>query len=129
MKRDHVLPIISIVSFVSFAPLAWWARRHPHPSLDVGTTRAIQHIRSSLLRSAVLVGNTITGSALVLNLLVLPVAFLFWKRRLRREALMAVGLSWTSALVRTVIKKIVDRPRPERGLVQVISRSSGTSFP
>ena len=129
MKCNQVLRITSIMPFVGFAALALWARRHPHPPLDVRTTRKMQQAKSSLLRSAVLVGNTITGSSVVLNLLVLPVAFLFWKRRLDVEALMTVGISWMSALVRTAIKGIIDRPRPEPGLVQVISRSKGTSFP
>jgi membrane-associated phospholipid phosphatase len=129
VKRNRFFFITSIASLACFVPLAWWAHRHPQPAGDVAITHTVQRPQSSFLKSVVLVGNTLTGSAVVLNLLVIPVAFVFWKRHLQRKALMTVGISWTSTLVRTIIKKIVDRPRPQPEQVQVMSRSRGTSFP
>lgn len=129
MKRFPILPVTSVLSFTGFFLLSRWAGKHPHPSLDIDTTHQLQRIQSSRLKAFVLIGNTTTSSAVMLNILALPVAFAFWKRRLREEALLTVSLSWLSALMRTLIKKIVHRPRPEHGLVEVTSRSKGSSFP
>jgi membrane-associated phospholipid phosphatase len=62
-------------------------------------------------------------------MLVVPTALLLWKKHWRLEAMMTVGLSWTSALVRMVIKEVVNRPRPSPLLVQTTKRSRKTSFP
>jgi undecaprenyl-diphosphatase len=73
--------------------------------------------------------NTLIGSAVFLNVLVVPVAVLLWKMRLRLEAVMTIATSWTNALARAAIKSVIDRPRPNPLLVHVTKPSMGKSFP
>ena len=82
------------------------------------------------MRSVVLVLNTLTGSSVLLNLLVAPVAALMWMRRLRLEAVVTLVSCWTSVLVRTLIKQTIHRPRPHFPFVRANKKKSkGKSFP
>ena len=129
MKRDRLLLLLSTVQFALFAPLAWWAHKHPQPPVEVGMTHLFQKKHSAFLHDATLVVSTLSGSAVLLNILAVPTALVLWKRHLRLEAMMTVGISWTSALVRIVIKEVVDRPRPSPLLVHTTKQSRKTSFP
>lgn len=129
MKRDHLLLLLSSVQFALFAPLAWWALKHPQPPAEIGVTHLLQKKRPAFLHYATLVISTLAGSAVLLNILVVPTALLLWKKHLRIEAMMTLGISWTSALVRIVLKEVIDRPRPSPLLVYTTKRSRKTSFP
>ncbi len=129
MKRDQLLLLTSTVNFALFAPLLWWGHKHPQPPIEVGITHIWQKKQSAFLHAATIVLSTISGSAVLLNILVVPTALVLWKRHLRLEAMMTLGISWTSALVRMVIKEVVDRPRPSPLLVHTTKRSRKTSFP
>ena len=129
MKRDQLLLTGSLVQFALLIPLGQWARKHPQPPVEIAISRLVQHKQRSLVRSFVLVLNTLTGSAVFLNILAVPVAALLWKMRLRLEALMTVASCWTSALARTAIKQAVDRPRPKPPFVHVSKPSRAKSFP
>ncbi|MDQ6643485.1 MAG: hypothetical protein M3Y76_03470, partial [Chloroflexota bacterium] len=129
MKRDQWLMMTSVIQCALFVPLALWARKHPQPLVDVATTHLVQKKQPPFMRRVVMVLNTLTGSAVFLNVQVVPVAVLLWKRRLRLEAVMTIAMSWTNALARTGIKNLVDRPRPNPLLVHVTKQSMGKSFP
>ncbi|MFL5592798.1 MAG: phosphatase PAP2 family protein, partial [Ktedonobacteraceae bacterium] len=129
MKRDQLLLLLSSVQFALFAPLALWAHKHPQPPVEVGMTHLLQKKQPAFLHDATLVLSTLSGSAVLLNILVVPTALVLWKRHLRLEAMMTLGISWTSALVRIVIKEVIDRPRPSPLLVHTTKRSRRTSFP
>jgi membrane-associated phospholipid phosphatase len=88
-----------------------------------------QLLLTSTMHAATLVVSTIAGSVAFLNMLVVPTAIVFWKRHLRLEAMMTMGVSWTSALVRTLLKRAIARPRPHPLLVRRTKRSFGESFP
>ena len=125
----HLLLMASAVQFTLFAPLAWWAHKHPHPPVEVGITHVVQKKQPRPLQVAAHVLSTIAGSAVLMNILVVPTALLLWKRHLRLEAVMTVGISWTSALVRKVIQGMVDRPRPSPLLVHITKQKRSESFP
>ncbi len=129
VKRDQLLLLTSTVNFALFVPLAWWAHKHPQPPVEVGMTHLFQKKHSAFLHYATIVVSTLSGSAVLLNILVVPTALVLWKRNLRLEAMMTLGNSWTSTLVRMVIKEVVDRPRPSPLLVYTTKRSRKTSFP
>jgi len=123
-----LLPLSSGL-FALFVPLAWWAHKHRHPPIDVAITYIVQKKQTSFIRSVVRIANICLCSDAWLNVLVVPIAMLFWKMRLRLEALMTVGMCWTSALARRAIKQLVDRPRPSPILAHVKHQSRGKSFP
>lgn len=129
MKHDHFLLTSSIVQFALFLPLAWWASKHRVPPSDVAITRLLQRKQSSGSRAGVKVLNTLTGSAVLMNVLVVPVAALLWRMHLRVEAVMMLVTCWMSGLVRSALKQVVNRPRPNPWLVQVGTQTKGKSFP
>lgn len=128
-KLDQLLLPASLIQFALFVPLAWWTRKHPQPLVEVLLTRTLQHKQPTLMRRIVLGVSTLLGSAVFLNTLAVPTAVIFWRRHLRVEALMTMGISWTNALVRTLIKQVVHRPRPNPLLVRRTKVSRGKSFP
>jgi membrane-associated phospholipid phosphatase len=129
MKRDHFLLTSSIVQFALFIPLAWWARKQRVPLSDVAITHLLQKKQSSFPRAVVKVLNTLTGSAVFMNVLVVPVTAVLWRMRLRLEAIIIIATCWMGGLVRSAIKQVVDRPRPNPLLVHVGKQSKGKSFP
>jgi membrane-associated phospholipid phosphatase len=128
-KLDQLLLPASLIRFALFVPLAWWTRRHRQPLVDIVLTRTLQHKQPTLMRRIVIVVSTLLGSAVFLNVLAVPAAIIFWKKHLRLEALMTIGIAWTNALVRTLIKQVVHRPRPNPLLVRRTKLSQGKSFP
>ena len=125
----HFLLLASAAQFALFVPLAWWARKHPHPLVELEVTHLVQQKHATWLRSTITALSTLTGSAVLLNILVVPAAAILWRRRLRLEAIMTVGISWTCALVRTGIQWVVDRPRPNPLLVRISHDKKTKSFP
>ncbi len=129
MKRDQFLLTSSIVQFALFLPLAWWASKYQVPPADVAITHLLQRKQSSCSRVGVKVLNTLTGSAVFMNVLVVPIAALLWRMHLRIEAIMMVVTCWMGGLVRSAIKQMVNRPRPNPLLVHVGTQTKGKSFP
>jgi membrane-associated phospholipid phosphatase len=129
VPRDDLLLMASAGQFALFAPLAWWAHKHPQPPVEVGIIHVVQKKQSRSLQAAARVLSTIAGSAVLMNILVVPTALLLWKRHLRLEAVMTVGISWTSALVRMLIQRMVDRPRPSPLFVHITKQKRSKSFP
>lgn len=129
MKRDRILLASSALQFALFIPLAWWARKHRQSLREIAISRLAQKKQPAFARNVVYVLNTVTGSAVILNLLVVPVAAVLWQMRLRLEAVMALASCWLNALSRTIIKQAIHRPRPHSPLVRTGKQSKGKSFP
>jgi undecaprenyl-diphosphatase len=129
MKGNRYLVAFSFLQFALFVPVAWWARKHPQPPLELAITHTLQRKHSGLLHATIWVLSTLTGSATLLNVVVVPTAVLLWKQNWRLEAIMTVAVSWSSALVRALIKLVVHRPRPSPWLVRMRSQKHTTSFP
>lgn len=129
MKRQRILLVSSALQFGLFALLAWWVSKHSYSLKEVVITRFAQRKQTIPKRRFVKVFSTAMGSAVILNLLVAPVALLLWRMKFRLEALMAPAALWTNALVRTGIKGLINRPRPKPFLVHVKGQSRGKSFP
>lgn len=129
MKGNRLLVASSILQFVLFVPVAVWARKHPHPPAELAVTHAFQRKRSSFLHKLVQGISGVVGSAVMLNALVLPTAFLLWKRNWRLEAILTVGVSWSNALVRVFVGQLIKRPRPSPALVAMSDDKKTKSFP
>ena len=125
----HLLLLASAAQFALLVPLAWWARKHPHPPIELGVTHLVQQKHATWLRSTITVFSTLTGSSVLLNLLAIPASALLWGKRLRLEAMMTMGMSWTCVLARTGIRWVVNRPRPHPLLVRFSHEKKTKSFP
>ncbi|MFL5663812.1 MAG: phosphatase PAP2 family protein [Ktedonobacteraceae bacterium] len=124
------LPLaLSGVSFALFAPLAWWAHKHPVDPLDVRITHELQKNHSPLLRHAITYVTYMSGSPGILRGLAFPVAWVLWKRQQRLEAVMTVGVGLSSAVSKEVLQRVINRPRPSPELVRVYKKAHGKSFP
>jgi undecaprenyl-diphosphatase len=128
-KWGFTLLAIDAVLLALFAFLAVWIAYHPVIAVDVTITRDFQANQSPWLRDIMLAVSYI-GNVMALSAgLIILAAVLFWVLDLRLEALLIVVVSATSALLNSLIKLIVARPRPSTALVEIIQASSGNSFP
>ncbi len=129
MKRYYFLLIASALQFAFLIPLARWANKHRQSPIDIAITHLVQKKGQSGVRGLVKGINFALSSGISLNILVVPLAALLWRMRLRLEALMTIATCWTSGLIRIGIKWLVGRPRPNPLLVKVTKQSDGKSFP
>ncbi len=130
MKRDHILPLSALAQLALFVPVVWWARRHrQQPAGEVAFTQLMQKKQTSFVRRFIQAVDSLTCSAALLNILVVPLAGILWKMRLRLEALMILATCWTSIVMRTALKDMVDRKRPHPFFVRVSKKARTQSFP
>lgn len=129
MKKSNLLLLSAILQFALLIPVSRWARTHRESLKEILLTRTFQKKENSHKYSLVAALNTLTGSSTLLNILVVPVGALLWKMRLRKEALTTLATCWTNAIARTVMKQLIDRPRPQRFLVRTRKKSHSKSFP
>jgi membrane-associated phospholipid phosphatase len=129
MRHKQILLLSSFVQFALFIPLARWARKQKVLLSDIAITHLLQKKQTSFARTVVKVLNTLTGSAVFLNVPVVPIFAVLWRMRLRMEAVMIIATCWSGGLIRSTIKQVVDRPRPNPLLVHVGKQTKGKSFP
>lgn len=129
MKRERFLLVFSSLQLALFALLMWWVSKHPYSLKEIVLTRIMQRKQTTSKRRFVQTFSTSTGSAASLNVLVVPVAIILWRMKLRLEAIIIPATLWTNSLTRMGIKRLIDRPRPKPFLVHVKKQSRGKSFP
>ena len=96
--------------------------------IDVAITHSFQQNQALWLRISMLV-ISYPGSSFLLPTLVLLTVVLFWSLGDRLEAMFVAGLSACSLLLNLLLKVLIHRPRPSGGLVHIIVKSVGYSFP
>lgn len=125
---ERALTVFSAVQFALFLPLTWWVRRHPVDGEDIKITDEMQRDASAILINAAR-GISYVSSPKVLRVVVIPLGLLFWKKGLRLEAVMTIGLNWTSEIAKNIVKRLVHRPRPSPALVRIWKSRHHPSFP
>jgi membrane-associated phospholipid phosphatase len=128
-KLDHVLLALSAAQLALYGLLTWRIRTHPVFPIDEKITRTLQKLTSPVWQHLASAVSYLGGSPAIANTLAFPVAAALWKRRLRLEAVMTLGVPFTSLLAGTVMKRLVNRPRPGRMQVHVYERKHTRSFP
>jgi len=125
LKRG--LSIFSLVQFALFVPLTLWVRRHMIDTTDVKITQTMQRYDSAVMRGARALSDL--DSPKFLTVAVLPVALLLWKVHLRLEAVILLAMSWTGEIAKSILKNVINRPRPNPALVHVWKKADGPSYP
>ena len=111
-----------------FGLLALSIHIYPLLPIDVAITRSFQQNQAPWLRITMLVISYPGSSFLLPSLVILTVA-IFWALGDRLEAVFVAGLSVCSELLNILLKFLVHRPRPSGGVVHIIVKSVGYSFP
>ena len=129
IKRGYILLGIYALLFVLFALLATFVHFHPVLGIDVTITREFQENRAPWL-SWLMTAISYIGyqNWLSIGLVVLAVV-IFWIVDLRLEAIIIAVVYALSGLLNALIKIIVNRPRPNASVVDVIQAATGKSFP
>lgn len=124
----RALSVLSAAQLALLVPLAWWAHKHPVDPKDLRITNAMQRDASGLLINA---GRILSylSTPKYLRVVVVPLGLLFWIKGLRLEAIITVGLAWTSEFVKEAVKRLVGRPRPSPAQVHVWKSRHHASFP
>src|SRR6266487_4818643 len=128
-KWGFILLTIDVILLALFALLAIWIAYHPVLAVDVTITRDFQANQSPWLRDTMLAVSYIGNVTVLAVGLIALAAILLWILDLRLEALMVIAVSATSAILYSLIKLIVARPRPSASLVEIIQAAGGNSFP
>jgi membrane-associated phospholipid phosphatase len=129
MKGKHLLTACSLLQFVLFIPIAWWAHKHPQPLLELAVTRKVQQERPGFLQKAVWLFSTLVGAGPSISVLAAGTTLWLWQRQRRLEAIFTVGIPLSNALAKALVKLLVNRPRPSPFLVAMSSNKKTKSFP
>jgi membrane-associated phospholipid phosphatase len=116
------------VQLLLFGLLAVFVHIHPLLSIDIAITREFQENQAPWLRISML-AISYPGSSFLLPTLVLLTVAIFWSLGDRLEAVFVAGLSSCSLLLNLLLKYLIHRPRPSAGIVHIIVKSLGYSFP
>lgn len=127
-KATVILLVGDAVQLLLFGLLAVSIHIHPLLSIDIAITREFQESQAPWLRISML-AISYPGSSFLLPALVLLTVVIFWSLGDRLEALFVAGLSACSLLLNLLLKVLIHRPRPSGGLVHIIVKSLGYSFP
>ncbi len=129
VRWGRILITADAILLALFALLAWWVHIHPILAIDVTITREFQENQSPWL-STMMIAVSYPGNTLPLQIgLIALAAALFALVRLYLEAVTVIVVSSVSAILNFSIKLLVDRPRPNSHLIDVIQHANGLSFP
>lgn len=127
-SRNLLLIGLSTVQLALLSLLAWWIRKHPVHSTDVTISHTFQKKQMKFL-DIISQLISIIGDAIFTNIIALLVSLFLWRLHRRLEAIMTIGISMMSLLVRRTLQQIVHRPRPREPLVHVSKKKKTPSFP
>lgn len=128
VRRLRRLRTYYIAALLVFTLLAVCAYLYPYFSFDLAATRRIQSFDSplvlSFMRALSVFGNGITP-----HVLTALIVILFLAMRRRSEAAGLLLATGGSALLNTLLKHIIHRPRPDALLVHIFAQPDTLSFP
>jgi undecaprenyl-diphosphatase len=126
-RRKHIIGYVLGGITLAFIALTVSIFIFPHSFIDLAFSQEVQEFQNPFLDSIMKLvswfGNS-PGSTVT----VVTGTIAFFAFKLRREALFVL-LTGASALVSTLVKILVNRPRPAEPLVHVIQKASLQSFP
>lgn len=117
-----------LIAFTLFGVLAILANLYPYFAWDVWLTRAIQTFKAPLMFEA-MYALSLPGNSFIPHTLTAATifAFLFFKRRTEAAGLLLSAGG--GAVMNTLLKFLIDRPRPTSELVTVSQSLKTHSFP
>lgn len=124
-KRIFIITITVIaLGFIVLSVLVWI---FPESSIDRGFSAKVQQHRYPVLDTAMKL-ISYPGYTEYAGFIVLGVALIFLLGRYKKEALFVV-FTLASGIVSSLVKMLVNRPRPSADIVRVIEETRQQSFP
>lgn len=127
-KGESLSLAVALLQLALFLPLARFVHKHHVLSTDVTISHLVQKNKSLTVRVLMFVVSSINTYKL-LDILAIPIAAIFWKMRLRIEAVLTISICLSGTLLRIFLQRLVNRPRPSPLLVDVKKKARGKSFP
>lgn len=126
------LTLFAVAFLLVAIPFGWLLSQVEHHGslvrLDTSAARRLHDwVRHAPAAVTVLKGISLVGSPVWFYLLVAPASLYLWRRGLPRLALFLVVTTLSGGLLDTVVKRVVNRPRPL--LVAPVATAHGRSFP
>jgi membrane-associated phospholipid phosphatase len=124
--QNQICLVLTLVQLILLGILTAWVSRHPIPAKEAKVTEKSFRNEPSYMRTLVTALSTLIGSPW----LALPaggIAAMFWKARLRVEAVTMTCLIATSTSLRLLLKSAIHRPRPN--IIELHRRHKSSSFP
>jgi membrane-associated phospholipid phosphatase len=125
-KEKIMLYLIGAIA-IGFLLITAFVFFFPNSFIDREFSEEIQEHQNSLL-DVLMKGISYPGYMPYAPIMVVLTAFLFYVSKYKREALFLL-LTMLSGLVSTIIKLLIDRPRPAEPFVKILTKTSQQSFP
>ncbi len=126
-KREWIIKNLMIVIVIGFIALTILVLLDPLPNIDKEFSAEVQEhsnpLLDTIMRALSWAGYTPNSTYVVAGVIIIFLLCRYW-----REALFTL-LSALSALVSTIVKLLVNRPRPGAPLVHVLEKTEQQSFP
>lgn len=126
-KKQNYFLIGFLICTVSFILLSFFIVHHAIPQFDLKISVFVQQYHSNVLDKLML-AISFFGELPYSLLMVLIVAFIFFRYRYRREAYFICSILLSGLLI-LGIKNIIDRPRPTEFYVRLVEINRFQSFP
>lgn len=124
--------IFLVIAFFSVIALSILVYYHPVMDFDVNLSRSLQSEGDTVMRQKIiywiLAAVSFIGRTTVAVWVVLAFAFLFWILKYYWENLFCL-LAPLSAVINSLFKLIIHRPRPQESLVRVLDHELTPSYP
>ncbi|MCO5935872.1 phosphatase PAP2 family protein [Mucilaginibacter sp. RB4R14] len=127
IRRQHILLLVLTLITAGFITLSVLVALYPVMPIDVKVSREIQEHQNIFFDKAMfLISTPGYMPESVILLLVSSVLFFVFKYKKVAVYVLATGLT---GLISTLVKVLVNRPRPSKGLVKILSETTQQSFP
>lgn len=126
-RRKRILLFVLGIITVSFIALSVVVVLYPTSAIDLKISKEIQEHQNKVVDEIMYLIST-PGYMPESVILVTVTSLVFFVFKYKKAALFVL-LTGTAGLVSTVIKAIVNRPRPSKGLVRIVLETTQQSFP
>ncbi len=126
-QRKRILTYILIIIVLGFLLLSVLVSFFPSSFIDREFSEEIQEHENPFL-DAVMKAASYPGYVPYAPIMVIITALLFYIRKHKREAIFVI-LTLASSLLSTLVKFIINRPRPGKDIVKVLIQTHQQSFP
>lgn len=126
--RARLFQAALVVVIIAFAILTFLVKTIPAFGIDLRITRAIQLINFPFF-SALMIGLTWAGFSPQAEIITALIILLIFSFGLHWETVMAIGAAVLTSGINILVKDLIQRPRPDASLVNVLGTLNSYSFP